>query len=404
MPKPIVFIAALLLALPAFAQTRMPARQVEADTNTVNITVSLPFTAQAALDWIDANWPAFSSESWSNIDPAEDTVQSVFDWVDDNWQAELDAEGWGYLSPEAPATVQGTFDWIDAYMGIDTNDWGYLAPTASTAQATFDWLDERFAGFDPDATVMPGSNIVGATLVSNQWTGLMPGTNIVGATLVSNQWTGLMPGTNIVGGALINDQWTGLMPGTNITGGALISNQWTGLMPGTNITGFALNDETSSWDPIKATPAGYSLVPMFDVWSTNQQVCAGSAQILAKAYEVVVTNAPDSGFNPTSGVFTAPQAGYYYFVALGNFKTPVDHYAGLSIADVSWDTNTLPPYTSSRYPHTGVSGTRSATGGANQADSLFKYMKANDTMCVWFRGSPTGCTNWHKAFQGFALR
>ena len=178
MPKPIVFIAALLLALPAFAQTRMPAHQVEADTNMVNIAVSLPFTAQVALDWIDANWPAFSSESWSNLYPAEDTVQSVFDWVDDNWQAELDAKGWGYLSPEAPATAQGTFDWIDAYMGIDTNDWGYLAPTASTVQATFTWLDDRFFGFDPEAVGMPGSNIVGAALVSNQWTGLMPGTNI----------------------------------------------------------------------------------------------------------------------------------------------------------------------------------------------------------------------------------
>ena len=217
MPKPIVFIAALLLALPAFAQTRMPAHQVEADTNMVNIAVSLPFTAQVALDWIDANWPAFSSESWSNLDPAEDTVQSVFDWVDDNWQAELNAEGWGYLSPEAPATAQGTFDWIDAYMGINTNNWNYLAPTASTVQATFTWLDDRFFGFDPEAVGMPGSNIVGAALVSNQWTGLMPGTNIVGATLVSNQWTGLMPGTNIVGATLVSNQWTGLMPGTNIS-------------------------------------------------------------------------------------------------------------------------------------------------------------------------------------------
>ncbi len=77
MPKPIVFIAALLLALPAFAQTRMPARQVEADTNMVNIAISLPFTVQAALDWIDANWPALSSESWSNLDPAEDEAPSL---------------------------------------------------------------------------------------------------------------------------------------------------------------------------------------------------------------------------------------------------------------------------------------------------------------------------------------
>jgi len=257
-----IFLCLLPLALSASAQTPLPARQVEADTNMVNIAVSLPFTAQVALDWIDANWPAFSSESWSNIDPAEDTVQSVFDWVDDNWLV-LDAEGWGYLSPEAPATVQGTFDWIDAYMGIDTNDWGYLAPTASTAQATFDWLDERLAGFGPDATVMPGSNIVG--------------------------------------GALISNQWTGLMPGTNITGGALISNQWTGLMPGTNITGFALNDETSSWDPIEATPAGGSAWPRE---STLVSTSSGSTGWREAAKNTVITawysdGDPNSGSNPT---------------------------------------------------------------------------------------------------------
>ena len=147
MPKPIVFIAALLLALPAFAQTRMPARQVEADTNMVNITVSYPFTAQAALDWIDANWLAISSESWSNLDPAEDTVQSVFDWVDDNWQAELDAKGWIFLDPESPVTVRVRLD--RRYMGIDTSGWGYLAPTASTARPRLPGLIDGFSGWIP---------------------------------------------------------------------------------------------------------------------------------------------------------------------------------------------------------------------------------------------------------------
>jgi hypothetical protein len=385
MPKPIVFIAALLLALPAFAQTRMPARQVEADTNMVNIAVSLPFTAQVALDWIDANWPAFSSESWSNLDPAEDTVQSVFDWVDDNWQAELDDSGWLFLDPESP-TTQSVFDWIDAYMGIDTNDWGYLAPTASTAQATFTWLDERFSGFDPGAVIMPGSNIVGGTLVSNQWTGLMPGSNIVGGTLVSNQWTGLMPGSNIVGGTLV-------------------SNQWTGLMPGTNITGFALNDETSSWDPIEATPAGYSMVPLFNVWSTKRQAGAGYVWTLASAYEGVATNAPDSGFNPSTGVFTAPQTGYYYFVGVGQFWAAADNYAGLGLAGNPAEGLLQGAGTaeSSSYPYAVDCCMTFGSSGSASSGSLFKYMEANDTMCLWFRAS-TGFTNWFKAFQGFALR
>jgi hypothetical protein len=130
MPKPIVFIAALLLALPAFAQTRMPARQVEADTNMVNIAISLPFTVQAALDWIDANWSALSSESWSNLDPAEDTVQSVFDWVDDNWQA-VDDSGWLFLDPESP-TTQSVFDWID----LNWRGSGEFLASYSTAAST----------------------------------------------------------------------------------------------------------------------------------------------------------------------------------------------------------------------------------------------------------------------------
>jgi len=131
------FLAALLLSLNAFAQTRMPARQVEADTNMVNIAVTLPFTAQLALDWIDANWPAFSSSGWSNIDPDEDTVASVFEWLDDNWQPDLVTTNWLFLDP-AEDTAQSTFDWLDAYAG--TNG------------------------------LMPGTNIVGFTLSNGVWT------------------------------------------------------------------------------------------------------------------------------------------------------------------------------------------------------------------------------------------
>ena len=320
MPKPIVFIAALLLALPAFAQTRMPAHQVEADTNMVNIAVSLPFTAQVALDWIDANWPAFSSESWSNLDPAEDTVQSVFDWVDDNWQAELNAEGWGYLSPEAPATAQGTFDWIDAYMGINTNNWNYLAPTASTVQATFTWLDDRFFGFDPEAVGMPGSNIVGAALVSNQWTGLMPGTNIVGAALVSNQWTGLMPGTNIVGATLVSNQWTGLMPGTNIVGATLVSNQWTGLMPGTNISWFTY-DGTDTWKQLNHHADRWVCTVVAGSGTNAPIFTSGSAGVWQPVDDKIsFVNDRGNWYDEATHVTTLPVDGTYLFVlqASGN--------------------------------------------------------------------------------------
>ena len=187
MPKPIVFIAALLLALPAFAQTRMPAHQVEADTNMVNIAVSLPFTAQVALDWIDANWPAFSSESWSNLDPAEDTVQSVFDWVDDNWQA-VDDSGWLFLDPESP-TTQATFDWLDGWAsGVGT---GPFISGTNIAGATYNETNLTWEGLGN----MPGTNIENAVYNETNltWEGLgnMPGTNIAGFTYSTSTmaWT-----------------------------------------------------------------------------------------------------------------------------------------------------------------------------------------------------------------------
>lgn len=141
MPRPIVFIAALLLSLPAFAQTRMPARQVEVDTNMVNIAVTLPFTAQAALDWIDANWPALSSSGWSNIDPDEDTVQAVFDWIDENWQPDL----------------------------VTTN-WLFLDPSEDTSQSTFDWLDDWFVSMGASNGFLRGTNIFGFTFADGVWT------------------------------------------------------------------------------------------------------------------------------------------------------------------------------------------------------------------------------------------
>lgn len=96
-----------------------------------------------------------------------------------------------------------------------TNSSLYVAPTSRTyrtAQHIFDWLDDRLGNFDPDAHLMPGTNIVGGSYSNDQWWGLMPGTNIVGGTLISNEWTGLMPGTSIEGATYnsSNLTWEGL--------------------------------------------------------------------------------------------------------------------------------------------------------------------------------------------------
>ena len=195
MPKPIVFIAALLLALPAFAQTLLPARQVSVNTNGTAWTSIAPTatTAQASFDWIDANWGALDASGFATMPTNLSTYQLAFDWLDANLDPGLSTNAWLFLKP-SNATSQATFDFIDAYMGIDTNDWGYLAPTASTVQATFTWLDGWASGVGTGPFIS-GTNIAGATYNETNltWEGLgnMPGTNIAGFTYSTSTmaWT-----------------------------------------------------------------------------------------------------------------------------------------------------------------------------------------------------------------------
>lgn len=126
------------------------------------------------------------------------SAQHIFDSIDATFELvlDLDTDAWVVLSPTAD-TTQATFDFLDGYLATNvsfsTNGWVWLAPTAATAQATWNWLDAwgayAFTNFDTNTYAMPGSNIVGATLVSNQWTGLMPGTNIQWSTFDTNTLT-----------------------------------------------------------------------------------------------------------------------------------------------------------------------------------------------------------------------
>jgi hypothetical protein len=151
-----ILFLALLLSLPALAQSPMPARQVSVETN-----------------------------GWANVAPTGATAQAVFQWFAENWPA-FDSEGWVEIAP-ATDTLQDAFGWLDAW--ISTN-----------AQPV---LDAYYA-----TSFLPGTNIVGAAYSNGQWTvnsqtsGLLSGTNITAeattnqtpsVTFADGTWTILVP-------------------------------------------------------------------------------------------------------------------------------------------------------------------------------------------------------------------
>ena len=129
---------------------------------------------------VPARLTAVSTNAWTNVSPSAATAQAALDWVDANWEPDL-----------------------------VTANWLFLDPAEDTAQSAFDWLDAWFASMGASNGFLRGTNILGAAFSNGQWTvdsqtaGLLPGTNISGAAYDPSNltWNGLMPGTNISGAA-----------------------------------------------------------------------------------------------------------------------------------------------------------------------------------------------------------
>ena len=191
-----VFLCSALLALSASAQTLMPARQVSASTSAWTKIAPTQATAQAAFDWVDANWMAVDPSAWVSLPTNANDAQAALDWIDGAWGA------------------------------ANTNAWLFMDPTSATFQATFDWLDGWFASMGASNGFLKGTNVAGAVFnpTNGTWEGLgnMPGTNIAGAVYdpSSSAWTGLgnMPGTNVFWSAYDANSktWTQMNFGTNL--------------------------------------------------------------------------------------------------------------------------------------------------------------------------------------------
>lgn len=151
------WVAALMLAaavaLPAGAQWQVPARQVLVATNEFEV-VCTEGTSSRGVTVLPTG---FTGTYPLRID----SLQYVLEWLDVNWTSGL----------------------------LNTNDWDWLAPSTNTPQSVFDFIDDWGYGYSTNGGWLAGSNIVGATFIDGQWTGLMPGTNIEGAVYNSTSLT-----------------------------------------------------------------------------------------------------------------------------------------------------------------------------------------------------------------------
>lgn len=219
------FLAALLAAVSLSpAQTKLPARQVGIDANGfAYLSAASNESAQAAFDFLDANWdPRPSAASWSNLPTNAVLSQDVFDWIDLNWMA-VDASAFVAI-PTNAETVQAVFEWMDVNWSLDPDAWDVVAPTNASNQSAWTWLDDWLSGLGAGDGLMKGTNVAGAVFnpANDTWEGLgnMPGTNVAGATYnpTNKTWEGLgtMPGTNVFWATNANGTWTLLNMSSNL--------------------------------------------------------------------------------------------------------------------------------------------------------------------------------------------
>ena len=235
-------LAALFAAISVSAQTPIPARQVSVDTNAYEyLSGATNDKVQGALDWIDANWdPRPSAAAWTSPVLSALTNESPL-----LAQHALDALDALLLAvPAGGALMKGTNivgasflsnQWTVAAGGVSvvSTNWSFLdGAAADDVQSVLDLLDPLFTNFPAGAAIMPGTNIAGGALVSNQWTGLMPGTNIFGFTNDAATWYPpytniyLRPGTNqgltVVSNVAYLDYVVGDAPGASPVDGTLL--------------------------------------------------------------------------------------------------------------------------------------------------------------------------------------
>jgi len=318
---------------------------------------------------------------------------------------------------------------------VATNEWTYLRPDVATVQSTFDFLDARGEADKNNLAAFSNSvfSVLNGRLSWTTWNWInLPhnGTNLSTVfNWIDQNWNAnRFPGTNLVvvsgSASLVGNQWFigPFLSGTNIAGATFTNNQWSlpDLLPGTNIQNTAYNPTSLTWEA-----RSYGMVPMFDAYTRVSQVVtartAGIVYVTRTNYTTLVPHKWNSGFNQTSGVFTAPSRGYYSFsgsTAFGRLASTA-RTAFMIIGPVSgghsWAgyplTNALPEEASGAFP-TAFSITPPRTTGdyavAGNA-AMWRYMNQGDQVAVLLGAlGGTGnvgevVTNTYAHFQGFYL-
>ena len=373
MPKPIVFIAALLLALSASAQTLMPARQTSAHTNQWGWLAPTAATAQATFDWLDAwgkdvgtiladDWDYLLQPSTAGAVPAQDPL----DWIDANWG--MDASGWDFLDPERysytetdggevavhsfsnQATAQATFDWLDGYLGAAASDFSSYTSRFSSVSNDFRLLEAHMLGgcvSNEDTNVCwsaDGSATNAALVRALQYNQDQYRTNFT--SINANTWltTNLF---NIVG------QLVGL-EGTNLTnyaewqGGFLQMETNFTALPTNLVTQFPSIYQSDVLEPILVEYSNRFAISLdhtaFDVGDNDFVVPSAveRANVTITDYEYGYVSDPayTGAFDHASGTVLLPTAGWYLFSYRAIYRAPTNGVLTVSLTPHSG----TPPY------------------------------------------------------------
>ena len=301
-----IFVSALLLAFSASAQTPLPARQVSVITNGAVAWSSIAPTglvAQAALDWIDANWMAIDASSWSNFPTALDTAQGTFDWLDEAWGIGVSMihTNWSYLLHDVqtspPVYAQWVFDWVDDNYGIPTAGWTALEPTNRFGVANETSLRD-FANWIDDNWVHAASEI---TIVTNSMTN---------STLLA---TMAGYGTNTVQAlAQGADAWLGYLLDTSLPAN---------YVKGTNLFAFDYDAANKEWAQFRVGFSAQSAISNSFVIPFNSKYYTYSWMyptnyLTERTFFTANGNLSGGAFSTNSSTYSAPYNGAY-FVSVG---------------------------------------------------------------------------------------